>query len=98
MTARKSKTLLIAQRRNLPEYDAYLDAVSSLNEKHGLRIVNDPDTTQCIEGSWEYDSLLIIEFEDRASAEQFYNSAEYQALVRLRDHAPPMTLLHTDEV
>lgn len=90
------RTFIIAQHRDLEGYAAYRKAVLPLNEKYGLKIINDPDNVTLLEGGWPDDRLLIIEFKDRAAAEKFHYSDEYKAVKALRADAPPMTILMTD--
>lgn len=88
--------LIIAQYRNSDEYAAYRRAASDLNAKVGARILTKAGTSQLLEGVWEYDSMVVIEFENRAAAEAFYASDTYKAAKALRKDAPPLLVVLVD--
>ena len=87
---------MVAQYRSLKEYDAYRAAAGELNRKHGARILTRAGTARCIEGDWQSDSMVIIEFASMEHAQQFYNSPEYAAVKALRKNAPPITIVVMD--
>lgn len=91
-------TLMISQHDDLDEYMAYREAVTALNVEKGYPIVNAPSSTTCVEGEWAYERIVLIQFPDRQSALDFYNSSEYKEVKALRKDAPPMTVLITDLV
>jgi len=84
---------MIAQFKNGPAYDAYRQAVRPLNQKFGAKMLSKPGTLELLEGSWDKDTVALIEFSSMAEARQFYASPEYQAVKALRKDAPPMTIL-----
>jgi len=65
--------------------EAYGPAVHELVAKHGGRyIAQNPDVAK-LEGDGDAPSVaVIIEFPDRASAEAWYNDAEYQPWLESR--------------
>ena len=65
---------MVAQYRSSQEYAAYRTAVADLNRKYGARILTQSGTARCIEGEWNHDSMVIIEFASLAVAQQFYQS------------------------
>ena len=69
---------MIAQYRNSEEYDAYRGAVVALNQLHGARILTKAGTARALEGHWEFDSMVVVEFESQAAAEAFYSSQAYE--------------------
>ncbi len=87
---------MVSQYRSSKEYDAYRAAVSELNRKHGARILTRAGTARCIEGDWQCDSMVIIEFESLDAARKFYESEEYKAVKALRENAPPLTIVVMD--
>lgn len=87
---------MIAQYKNLQEYDAYRKAVGPLNAKAGARILTKPGTAHAIEGEWPYESAVIIEFESVEHAKTFYNSPEYAEVKDLRKDAPAITIVMVD--
>jgi uncharacterized protein (DUF1330 family) len=49
-----------------------------------------------LEGNFDRDRLVVIEFADRAAAEAWYNSPEYQAARKLREGAAIGTFIAVD--
>ncbi len=87
---------MVSQYRNGPEYDAYRKAVADLNRRHGARILTRPGTAFCVEGNWDADSMVIIEFPSLQAARGFYESTEYAAVKALRKDAAPLTIVVMD--
>ena len=87
---------MVAQYRSTDEYDAYRSAVTALNQQHGARILSKPGSATALEGRWEFDSIVVIEFESRAAAEAFYSSQAYARVKALRMQAPPMLIVLLD--
>jgi uncharacterized protein (DUF1330 family) len=87
---------MVAQYRSTEEYDAYRSAVTALNRLHGARILSKPGTAKALEGRWDFDSMVVIEFESRAAAEAFYSSPAYARVKALRMQAPPMLIVLLD--
>jgi uncharacterized protein (DUF1330 family) len=84
---------MVSQYRNSKELDAYRAAASALNAKHGARILTKAGTARCIEGDWQSDSMVIIEFASMDAAKQFFESKEYAEVKALRKNAPPLTIV-----
>jgi len=87
---------IVSQMRNSSAYDAYRTAVTELNRKRGARILTRRRTAKCIEGDWQADSMVIIEFESLEAAQRFYDSQEYEEMKKLRQDAPPLTIVIVD--
>jgi uncharacterized protein (DUF1330 family) len=87
---------MIAQYRNSAEYDAYRSAVVALNRLHGARILTKARTARALEGHWEFDSMVLVEFESQAAAEAFYSSQAYEDIRALRVQAPPILIVLVD--
>jgi uncharacterized protein (DUF1330 family) len=87
---------IVSQMRNSSAYDAYRTAVTELNRKHGARILTRRGTAKCLEGDWQADSMVIIEFESLEAAQRFYDSQEYEEVKKLRQDAPPITIVIID--
>ena len=87
---------MVAQYRSSQEYAAYRTAVAELNRKYGARILTQSGTARRIEGEWNHDSMVIIEFTSLAVAQQFYQSQEYAAVKALRQGAPPISIVVVD--
>jgi uncharacterized protein (DUF1330 family) len=89
---------MVAQYRSVKEYAAYRTAVGELNRKYGARILTQSGTARCIEGEWDHDSMVIIEFASLTAAQQFYQSQEYAAVKALRQDAPPISIVLVDGI
>ena len=68
-------------------YEKYLDGFDAAFEKfHGTVVAEDDDTVS-IEGDWPFTRTVLIRFPDRAEAQRWYGSEEYQQIVRHRHRA-----------
>jgi uncharacterized protein (DUF1330 family) len=69
---------------NEVEYQKYLDAVDGVFEKfNGKYLAVDPNP-DVLEGQWNYSRAVLIEFPDAQSLKAWYNSSEYQKILRFR--------------
>jgi len=62
-------------------FERYREKVSSLVEKFGGRYLVRGGAITELEGHLSAPRLVIIEFADRAAAERWYHSPEYQAIL-----------------
>ncbi|NIA71057.1 DUF1330 domain-containing protein [Pelagibius litoralis] len=69
---------------NPEAFEAYRDAVPAVVADHGGRYLARGAPVDVLEGDWEIPRLIILEFPDKAAAEGFYHSAEYQEILPLR--------------
>jgi uncharacterized protein (DUF1330 family) len=65
-------------------FEAYRAAVRPVIEAHGGRYLVSGGTVSSLEGELERPRIIVLEFPDKAAAEAFYNSSEYQAILPLR--------------
>ncbi|MGR8919805.1 MAG: DUF1330 domain-containing protein [Gammaproteobacteria bacterium] len=66
------------------KFQEYGAAAGPIVESHGGKVVcRGPSTA--LAGDDPHALMVILEFPDRAAAEQWYNSAEYQAVIPTRD-------------
>lgn len=80
------KAYFVAQIKiNDPEeYKKYLDGVDEVFAKFkGKYLAVDTDP-QVIEGNWNYDRLVLIEFPNKIELERWYNSEEYKNILKHR--------------
>jgi uncharacterized protein (DUF1330 family) len=53
-------------------------------EQYGVKTVVLGGTSETIEGNWQPQGVVILEFEDEAHFKRWYNSPEYQEILPLR--------------
>lgn len=68
-------------------YQRYREQVTPLVDRFGGRFRIRGGNVEVLEGDWQVGRLVVIEFASRDALRQFYESPEYQELVRLRQHA-----------
>jgi uncharacterized protein (DUF1330 family) len=61
----------------------YLEKIDATMAPYGGRFLVHGGRVTGLEGEWNGD-IVILEFPDRASAEQWYESSAYQEILRLR--------------
>ena len=89
-------TYALAYLRNVEFGDAiidYLQRIDATLAPYGGRFLVHGGDLTAAEGTWDGD-IVIIEFPDRASAEGWYESPEYQAILPLRtEHSQSIAAL-----
>ncbi len=80
------------------QFKKYAAAAGEVTAKYGGTYrVRGGDKT-LLEGELDHDRIVVIEFPDRAAAEAWYNSPEYQAARKLREAAAIGTFVAVDGV
>ena len=59
-------------------FEAYKKLSPSTIEKFGGKFLSRGGETDVIEGAWDYERMVILEFPDMEAARNWYNCAEYQ--------------------
>ncbi|MDE2440044.1 MAG: DUF1330 domain-containing protein [Betaproteobacteria bacterium] len=63
-------------------------------EQYGGRFLIRGGASQILEGKWSPpERMIVVEFESVAQAKRFYDSAEYQAARKVREHIAEMNML-----
>ncbi|WP_127505653.1 DUF1330 domain-containing protein [Actinoplanes solisilvae] len=75
---------------------SYLEQVDATLAAFGGKILAQSDPT-VVEGAWP-GSVVLIQFADRATAEAWYNSPEYQRILPLRTNNSINDLILVDSV
>ncbi len=70
--------------KDAEQWKAYGQASGPLVAAHGGKLVS-RGPAEVLSGAHDRASMVIIEFPDRESAKRWYESAEYQAIIPLRD-------------
>ncbi len=69
------------------QYKKYLDAVPEIIKKYDGRVLARTEQALTLEGPAENRRIIVIEFPSAGRASEFYNSEEYRAARKLREHA-----------
>ena len=70
---------------NQEAYEEYRRQVPGTLESYGGRFAVRGGRYETLEGSWQPQRIVVLEFPDFARAKQWYGSPEYQAIVPLRE-------------
>lgn len=93
-------TFAVAQLHDVvlgPDVTEYLARIDATLVPFGGRFLVHGAPATALEGAWSGD-LVIIEFPDRPSAEEWYRSPAYQAILPLRTRNARSTVVLVDAV
>ena len=65
-------------------FNEYREKVAPLLASFGARYLARGGDVEVLEGTWEPNRLVLLEFPTRAAVEEFYHSEEYAPLLQLR--------------
>ena len=68
-------------------YQKYLDGYDEVFDKFEGRVEAVDDDVDVIEGKWPFRRTVVIKFPDKAEARRWYDSEEYQKLMKYRRRA-----------
>jgi uncharacterized protein (DUF1330 family) len=75
------------------EYQKYIDKAGDIFKKyHGKYLVLD-DMPVVLEGSWNCNRIVVIKFNNQKSFNAWYNSKEYQEILKYRLSAAECTTI-----
>jgi len=69
---------------NEEEYQKYLKNCNEVFCKYKGKYLAVDDSPMVLEGSWQYSKVVIIEFPDKNTFSQWYESPEYQVILEYR--------------
>ncbi len=69
------------------EYQKYLDKAGEIFRKFKGEYLSVDDEPLLLEGEWDYSRLVLIRFDTKADFDKWYNSADYQEILKYRLHA-----------
>lgn len=69
------------------EYQKYLDQAGAIFSKYKGQYLAIDNKTRVVEGSWNYTRAVMIQFESEEDFESWYQSAEYQQILKYRLNA-----------
>jgi len=68
-------------------YQKYLDGYVEVVSKFKGEVVAVDDEVTLLEGKWPFRRTVVVRFPDKAEARRWYDSEEYQTLVKVRRRA-----------
>ena len=68
-------------------YAPYREPAGKTVEEHGGRYLARGGACEVLEGHWDVDRLVILEFPSMEQAQAWYRSAEYQEVAAIRQSA-----------
>ncbi|TFV97745.1 DUF1330 domain-containing protein [Algoriphagus kandeliae] len=66
------------------KYDEYKKLTPDTVKAHGGKFVLRGSPVEVLEGEWDHDRLVMLEFPDKESARNWYYSKEYQKAKEIR--------------
>jgi len=69
---------------NQLEYQKYINKVDEVFSKFNGKYLAVDDKPKILEGNWDYSRVVIIEFETEKDFNHWYNSNEYQEILKYR--------------
>ena len=69
---------------NPKEYQKYLDKAGDIFNKYKGKYLVLDDTPEILEGTWDYTRTVVIEFNNEQDFKFWYNSDEYQEILKYR--------------
>ena len=78
------------------KFAEYLRQVVPMIERHGGRYLTRTGSHEVLEGTWNPNRVVIIEFPEMAAIKAWYASPEYQPLIAMRREAAEDVLIVVD--
>jgi uncharacterized protein (DUF1330 family) len=69
---------------NPDEYKNYVKKVNEVFSKYNGKYLALDDNPQLLEGAWNYTRSVIIEFNSKSDFDDWYNSEDYQEILKYR--------------
>ncbi len=74
---------------------AYAEAAQTTLDQHGAKVLA-TGSGETLEGSWQADRLFVAQFDNMNKLKAWYNSPEYQPLIKQRQSASHANLIAVD--
>jgi uncharacterized protein (DUF1330 family) len=71
------------------EYAAYRERAPATLEAYGARYLVRGGPHEVVEGDWDPERIVVVEFPSVERAREWYRSPEYQEIVEMRKRAAP---------
>ena len=65
-------------------FAAYQKSASASFIKYGAKFLVNSRNVEALDGDWQPSGVVVVEFESYEQAKKFYNSTEYQAVIKQR--------------
>lgn len=69
------------------EYKKYLNDASSIFSKYNGKYLAVDKNPEILEGEWNYSRIVLIKFPNKNELKKWYNSKEYQTILKYRLNA-----------
>lgn len=79
-------------------YEAYKKLAQAAIAKHGGRYLVRGGETSVLEGAWQPQRIVVLEFPSAKAIKRFYASPEYQAAIAQRNGAARMNMIAVEGV
>lgn len=79
-------------------YEDYRRQVPAVIEKYGGRYLVRGGASEVFEGDWPPNRVIVLEFPDMDALRRWYQSDDYQALLRIRQRAARSNLIAVEGV
>jgi uncharacterized protein (DUF1330 family) len=86
------------ERTDLERAARYSEMSGPSVERHGGKFLARGGAISVLEGDWQPDRLVVIEFESTEAAREWYDSTDYQAACAVRDGAGTWRMVVVDGV
>ncbi len=79
-------------------FSGYASQVPDIIAKYGGKFIVRGGELEKVEGDWDINRLVILEFPDKAALRRFWDSEDYQAILPLRVTATDSRIIFVDGV
>lgn len=83
---------------DMDQYKKYIQLSPGIIEKFGGKFIVRGGDLVTLEGAEETGRVVLVEFPDSETAQAFYHSDEYQAAIKVRQHAADGQFIVVDGV
>ncbi len=70
--------------KNQDIYQKYIEKAGEVFSRYSGKYLAVDNSPEVLEGNWDYARAVLIEFPDHASLYEWYNSEEYQEILKYR--------------
>ena len=88
----KAYLILDLSIHDLEKFLEYIQRIPAIIQKHSGKYLVQGDVPPVIEGDWQPERLVVIEFPDHVTLQNWFHSEKYQSLIPLRDRAADVVI------